>query len=173
MGAERARSAALIAWLSIACASALSAQAALTSKSSDDWKMWGSISLGPGNADGRARLAGNAALWLTRDRLAIWVREASASRVLDPGDVGDVSVLVGIHPHVTPHVDFVAGVGAGMSLGHDNTGAVTRRESVLATGAQLNLNYRVVGLAIDGFAGFGNSSSYYGVGLGLAFGWFR
>jgi hypothetical protein len=123
--------------------------------------------------NGDARLAGNFALWVTRDRLAIWVRDAGASRFLDPGDTGDISILSGIHPRTVSHVDFVAGVGLGWSLGHDDAGRELQRTPVLALGTQLNVNYRVIGLVLDGFAAAGNSRSYYGVCLGVGVGWFR
>ena len=44
---------------------------------------------------------------------------------------------------------------------------VLRTEPVLALGAQLNFNYRVAGVGVDGFATLGDSRSYYGVRLGV------
>lgn len=135
--------------------------------------VWASLALGPSTANGGSRLGGDIALWLTRDRLALWVRDATASRVFEAGDMYDISALAGIHPVTGRHIDFVAGAGVGIGRGHDNGGAVLRTEPVLALGAQLNVNYRVAGIGLDGFATLGDSRSYYGIGLAVALGWFR
>jgi hypothetical protein len=135
--------------------------------------VWASLALGPSTANGGSRLGGDIAVWLTRDRLAVWIRDATATRAFEPGDLYDVSVLAGIHPVTDRHVDFVAGAGLGIGRGHDNGGGVLRTEPVLALGAQLNVNYRVAGVGVDGFATLGDSRAYYGVGLALALGWFR
>jgi hypothetical protein len=136
--------------------------------------VWATIALGPGTANGRQRLAGDIAVWFTRDRLAIWVRDATASRFLEAGDVWDVSVLAGIHPPSDAHVDFIAGAGLGMSGGHGTSGENLPRQPVVALGAQLNWNYRVVGIGIDGFATMSSEGrQYYGIGLALGVGAFR
>lgn len=135
--------------------------------------VWASLALGPATTNGGSRLGGDIAIWLTRDRLAVWVRDATASRVLEAGDLYDLSILAGIHPVTNRHVDFVAGAGLGIGRGHDTGGGVLPTEPVLALGAQLNFNYRVAGVGVDGFATLGDSRAYYGVGLALALGWFR
>jgi hypothetical protein len=136
-------------------------------------KWWATLALGPGNANGRGRLGGDIGVWVTRDKLAIWVRDATAARLLEAGDFYDLSVLAGIHPLTSEHLDFVAGLGAGISRGHGTGGENLPSEPVLAAGAQLNLNYRVVGIGLDGFATLGSSRWYYGIGLAVAAGWFR
>jgi hypothetical protein len=160
-------------FFSLLASRGVAAQSRVPRDSGDVWQVWGSLALGPGNAGGNQRVAGDLALWVTHDQLAVWVRDAGTSRLLEPGDLGDFSVLAGIHPRSESHVDFIAGVGLGMSLGHANDGAVLERKPVLAGGAHFNVNYRVIGVAIDAFGAAGNARSYYGIGVGLALGVFR
>lgn len=68
------------------------------------------------------------------------MRAAEVSRLFEAGDLSDISVLAGIHSRSEAHVDFVAGLGAGISHGHDNSGGGHREGPVVALGAQLNLN---------------------------------
>lgn len=136
------------------------------------WKAWGLLALGPARINGDTRLGGDVAVWATRDQRAWGFRFASASRVVEPGDAYDMSVLAGIHPLLNAHTDFVAGLGAGISRGHDNSGANLRTIPALVAGANLTLNYRVVGIGIDGFATVGSQRFYCGAGVALALGWF-
>ncbi|MGH7619833.1 MAG: hypothetical protein ACREPM_21685, partial [Gemmatimonadaceae bacterium] len=131
------------------------------------------LALGPGASNGETQLAGDISVWVTRDQLAFSVRDAGVSRFLETGDVVDISVLAGFHPRSEAHLDFVIAGGLGISRGHHIGGAVLSTAPVAAFNTQLNLNYRVVGAALDGFAAVGPSRSYYGVGLALALGWFR
>ena len=137
-----------------------------------DTRVWISAAVGPGSADGRGRVAGNLALWVTHGRLAASVRDAGTSRLLEPGDMGDVSVLIGAHPIRERHIDGVLGIGAGQSWGHDALGDLPRKP-VVALGAQLNANYALVGIGVDGFAGVWSTRHYYGIGLALAIGAFQ
>src|SRR5262249_8801995 len=113
--------------------------------------------------------------WTTHNRLAFSVRGVFAvAGVFDvSSDVRDVSALVGYHPPLGPHVDFAARVGPGVIGGHTRYSEVISQRPVLAFGAQLNLNYQIVGIALDAFAGVGRSHRYFGVGLALALGEFR
>ena len=131
------------------------------------------MSLGPATADGRGRVGGMIALWTTQGPLAFSIRDAGASRLLEPGDVGDISFLAGIHPVRAQHADIVLLAGMGDSYGHTSTGGDLEHEPVLAASAQMNLNYVLAGVGIDGFAAFGSGRTYYGAGLALAVGWFR
>jgi hypothetical protein len=145
------------------------------------WKWWTSLALGPATASARSiagsngggRLGGDIAIWVTRDQQAFALRDASASRFFDPGDVYDLSFLAGIHPRTNDHVDFVAGVGPGISRGHGTAGEVLPTKAVIAADAQVNFNYRVAGIALDGFATAGQSRWYYGAGLAITLGWFH
>jgi len=157
-----------------------SGQSAAAPTTAPVWKWWASLALGPATASANAiagatggdRLGGDIAIWVTRDQYAFAVHNASASRFSDPGDVSDLSFLAGIHPRTSDHVDFVAGVGPGISRGHGTAGEVLSTKPVIAAGAQFNLNYRVAGIAIDGFAAAGQSRWYYGAGVAIALGWF-
>jgi hypothetical protein len=113
------------------------------------------------------------ALWTTQGPVAFSIRDAGASRLLEPGDVGDISFLAGIHPVRAPHADVVLLAGIGESWGHTSTGADLEHEPVFAASAQMNLSYVLAGVGIDGFAAFGSGRTYYGAGLALALGWFR
>jgi hypothetical protein len=110
---------------------------------------------------------------LDHAQLAFSVRGVFASRVFEVGDAHDVSALVGYRPPLGPHVELVAGVGPGVSGGHTRYSEAISNRPVLAFGAQLNLNYQIVGIALDAFAGVGRSHRYSGVGLALALGEFR
>jgi hypothetical protein len=150
---------------------AVRAQAERGAPTADDTRAWISAALGPGSADGRQRVAGIAALWATHGAFAASLRSAGTSRLFEPGDMGDVSVLIGAHPVRERRIDGVIGVGLGQSRGHDALGALPRKP-VVAIGGQLLANYAVVGIGIDGFAGLWSSRRYYGIGLALAVGAF-
>lgn len=140
-------------------------------------RVWVSVALGPSTANTRELSSGqllgvDLSAWLTRDKLAFGIRTAAATEFLESGEVHDVAALAGIHAHNEPHVDAVVGLGVGFSHALGNAGANRRTMPVLAAGAQLVFNYRLVGVGLDGFGGLGQSRSYYGVGLALAFGRF-
>jgi hypothetical protein len=151
----------------------MSAFAQSARRAPDHWNGWASLSLGPGTADGRERIGGMLALWATRGDLALSLRDAGASRLLEPGDVGDFSILAGLHSIRKPHIDGVILAGIGESSGHGTAGENLARIPVVAASAQLNFNFVVVGLGLDAFAGIGDSRRYGGVGLALALGWFQ
>jgi hypothetical protein len=136
-------------------------------------RTWASLSLGSAAANGQVRLGGMIALWTTKGPLAFSVRDVGASRFLETGDVGDISFLAGIHPVRESHADVVLLAGIGESYGHDVSGANLEHEPVLVASTQLNFNYVLVGVGIDGFAAVGSGRNYYGAGLALAVGWFR
>jgi hypothetical protein len=136
-------------------------------------RTWLSLSLGPGTDHGDGRLAGMIALWTARGPLAFSIRSAGASRFLDPGDVGDISFLVGVHPVRESHADVVLLAGIGDSYGHDFGGGNLVHEPVIAVSAQANLNYVLVGIGLDGFAALGSGRKYAGAGLAFAVGWFQ
>lgn len=154
----------------IAAPSVLHAQAP-SAPPPGDTRGWISLAVGPGSADGRGRAAGNLALWVTHGPIAASVRYAGTSRLLEAGDMSDVSVLVGAHPVRERHIDGVVGIGAGQSWGHDNLGDLPRKP-VIALGGQLNANYALIGVGVDAFAGVWSSRHYYGIGLALAIGAF-
>ncbi len=143
------------------------------SASPEQRKTWVSLSLGPATANGQGRLGGMIALWTTKGPLAFSLRDVAASRFLETGDVGDLSFLAGIHPVRESHADVVLLAGIGESYGHEIGGANMEHEPVVAASAQLNLNYVLVGVGIDGFAAVGSGRNYFGAGLALAVGWFR
>lgn len=116
-------------------------------------------------------MAGDLALWTTYGAFAASVRAAAASRLLEPGDVGDVSALVGVHWIRERRVDGVLGIGIGQSSGRDALGDLPRKPTI-ALGGQLNVNYAVVGVGVDAFAGLWSSRHYYGIGLAVAIGGF-
>jgi len=140
---------------------------------SAQWRTWVSLSLGPATANGASRVGGAIGLWATRGPIAFSLRDVDASRFFDPGDVGDVSALAGVHPIRESHADLVVLAGIGESYGHDFGGGNLEHEPVLAASAQLNLNYVLVGIGLDGFAAVGSGRRYYGAGVALAVGWFR
>ena len=154
----------------IAATSRLGAQAP-SSLPPGDTRVWISAAVGPGSADGRARVAGMTALWVTHDAFAASVRYGGTSRLLEPGDMGDLSVLVGAHAVRERRVDGVLGIGLGRSWGSNVNGSLPRKP-VIALGGQLLANYAVVGIGIDGFAGLWSTRHYYGFGLVLAVGGF-
>jgi hypothetical protein len=137
------------------------------------WHGWLSLALGAGSVNGRGRLAADASLWLTRGRLAVALRSADASRFLEPGDVGDVAVLAGIHPHTPRFIDVVLGGGVGMIGGRGTGGENLARRPAVAMGTQVMFDYRVIGLGIDGFAMSDGSRTVAGIGVAAAVGWFR
>ena len=137
------------------------------------WRTWASLSFGPGNSNGVGRIGGMIALWGTHGTLALSLRNADASRVFDPGDTGDISLLAGLHFLRERHADGVIVAGIGESYGHGTGGEDLESEPVIAASAQLNLNFEFVGVGLDAFAGVGSSHRYGGVGLALAVGWFR
>jgi hypothetical protein len=132
-----------------------------------------SLSLGPAAASGAGPVGGMIALWTARGPVAFSIRDVGAARFFEPGDVGDISFLAGIHPVKESHADVVLLAGIGDSYGHDFTGANLEHEPVLAASAQLNLNYVLVGVGLDGFAAVGSGRKYCGAGLAVAVGWFR
>ena len=149
------------------------AAAAISDSAPPVRKAWGSLALGPARVNGGDRIGADLAVWVTRNQRAWGFRFAAASRLFEPGDAYDLSVLAGIHPLTDPHADFVAGLGAGISRGHDNGGGNIRTIPALVAGANFTFNYRVVGIGVDGFATVGSQRFYYGGGLALALGWFN
>ncbi len=137
------------------------------------WHGWFAVALGPGGANGDGRVAGDITLTFTRDRLALWVRDAGVTRFLEPGDLYDVSVLAGVHPRTERHLDVIAGAGLGVSRGHDSSGANLASQPAVGAGAQVTLNYRVIGVGLDAFATISGSRHYYGLGVAVALGVFR
>jgi len=160
------------ATLALPAPSALAQSRPSASASAESRRTWLSLSLGPATANGDGRLGGMIALWTARGPLAFSIRSAGASRFLDPGDVGDVSFLAGIHAGQS-HADAVLLGGIGDSYGHDFSGGNISHEPVVAVSGQLNLNYVLVGIGLDGFAAIGSGRKYGGVGLALAVGWFQ
>jgi hypothetical protein len=137
------------------------------------WRTWVSLSLGPATANGASRVGGMIGLWATRGPIAFSIRDVDASRLFDPGDLGDVSFLAGIHRVRESHADVVLLAGIGESYGHDFTGGDLEHEPVVVASAQLNLNYVLVGVGLDGFAAIGSGRHYFGAGVAAAVGWFR
>jgi hypothetical protein len=132
-----------------------------------------SLSLGPATANGASRVGAMIGLWATRGPIAFSIRDVDASRLFDPGDLGDVSFLAGIHPIREAHADVVLLAGIGESYGHDFSGGNIEHEPVLVASGQLNLNYVLVGVGLDGFAAVGSGRHYFGAGVAVAVGWFR
>ena len=113
------------------------------------------------------------AFWATHDAFAFSARAVGVSRLFEIGDAGDVSVLAGFHTLRARHADGVVVAGVGMSSGHRRSTGETFREPVLAGSAQVNVNYVLVGIGVDGFVGVGPKTRYWGVGLAVAFGAFQ
>lgn len=140
----------------------------------DHWRSWASIALGPGSASGGGpRVAGTIALWATHGWFAASLRQAGVSRLGEVGDMGDYSALLGVHYLRAVRGDGVIALGVGQSSGRDSRGYTLSSEPVLAASAQLNLNYALAGIGLDGFTGFARSRHYYAAGLALAVGWFQ
>jgi hypothetical protein len=87
--------------------------------------------------------------------------------------MGDYSALLGMHYLRAVRGDGVIALGVGQSSGRDSRGYTLSSEPVLAASAQLNLNYALAGIGLDGFTGFARSRHYYAAGLALAVGWFQ
>jgi hypothetical protein len=152
----------------------LGAQTSTVAVKNDHWRSWASIALGPGSASGGGpRVAGDIALWATYGSFAASLRSAGVSRVGEVGDMGDYAVLLGVHYPRAVRGDGVIALGVGQSSGRDSRGFTLPAEPVLAASVQLNLNYVLAGIGLDGFAGFARSRRYYGGGLALAVGWFQ
>jgi hypothetical protein len=137
------------------------------------WHDWIFLGLGPASVNREGAVAVDAGFWTTHDRLAFSLRGVYASRFFEVGDAHDVSALIGFRPPLGPHVDLVAGVGGGVSGGHTPYSEVISARPVLSFDVQLNLNYQIVGIALDTFAATGRSHRYAGFGLALALGDFR
>jgi hypothetical protein len=141
-----------------------------STRTDDEWKAWASLSLGPAAVNGKGRVGGMIALWATRGPLAFSARGVGASQIFEPCDAADFALLAGLHPLRARHADAVLLAGIGQSQGHDGQGNTLKREPVFAAGAQVNVNYVLVGLGVDAFAGVGATRRYFGVGLALALG---
>ena len=171
-----ARWPAVTAFAAVALAGAtlrLDAQTATRAPADSAWRGWAYLAIGPGSANGQSRAAGDLGLWLTHDRLALAVRTATASRLLENGEMGDFALLGGVHPHSAPHADVVLGAGLGMNGGTGTTGERLDWRPAIAAGAQANFNYRYVGIGVDAFASFAEGRQLWGVGIALAAGVFR
>jgi hypothetical protein len=138
-----------------------------------EWKSWLSLSVGPAAVNGEGHAGATLALWGTHDAYAFAVRAVGASRLFEIGDAGDLSVLAGLHPLQAHHADGVVAAGVGLSSGHRSSTDEPFHEPVFAGSAQLNFNYVLVGIGVDGFIGVGPTTRYYGVGLAVAFGAFQ
>lgn len=144
-----------------------------------DWKVWASIArlegtirapehLPPGNVRG-----GALAVWATYRHLALSAYSMGMPESTDGGlGVGEQGVLGGAHLALGRRTDFVVALGAGRSGG---TGYLVRAngEAMFDAAAQLNVNYRFVGLELEARTGVGPTRRYVATGVGLAFGWFR
>src|SRR5215831_7670640 len=146
----------------LAVPTATRAQAPPTSSKKDEWGVWTSAAVGRGKAEGYDLFAGNLSLWVTHGPFAASLRWAGVTD-LDPGDEGDFSLLVGVHPIRESHLNGVIGIGAGQSFRHDGRVELPQKP-VLALGGQIMANAAIVGIGLDTFAGIGPSRRYYGMG---------
>src|ERR1051325_714886 len=118
----------------------------------DDTRAWISLGVGPGSDQGNERVGGVASIWATHGQFAASVRAAGLARLFEVGDVGDVSVLAGVHAVRERRFDGVLGVGLGSSPRHE-VAKPPSRTPVVALGGQLLADYAVVGVGVEGFAG--------------------
>lgn len=167
--------------IAVACATAIVATAQVQAQSSSptgvgrpsESRSWLSLSAGPAAVNGEGHAGVTLAFWATHNDYAFSVRAVGASRLFEIGDVADISVLAGLHTLRARHADGVVAAGVGWSSGHRSATDEAFHEPVLVGSAQLNFNYVVVGIGVDGFVGVGQSTRYYGVGLALALGAFE
>jgi hypothetical protein len=116
-------------------------------------------------------------LWATYNRFAVSVRSTSFPIYSDgTAGMGDEAVLAGFHLPLRfvkgRDLDLVVAAGGGRSFG---TGYLVpaKAEQMFATSAQLNFNYRFVGIAVDALADVGSSRRFIGSGVSFSLGWFR
>ncbi len=110
-------------------------------------------------------------MWATHGLFAASVRYAGTSGFETSRDMGDVSLLVGVHPIRDSHVNGVIAIGAGLSGGHDGVGSLPQKP-VMALGGQLMFSVAIIGIGVDAFAGLGSSRHYHGIGVALGIGGF-
>lgn len=145
----------------------------------DGWKVWGSLGLFSGQVRApEFSLApqtngGHLSLWVTHDRFAICARAVGFPLTTDGGiGVGDQAILAGIHVPKGHRVDLVVALGAGKS-GATGYLVEPKSESMFEAGAQLNADYRLVGIGVDVLAGAGRTRRYVATGISLSLGWFH
>ena len=146
---------------------------------SADWKVWASLSLlgggirSPEYSRSKGANAGTVALWLTYHRLALSVRSMGMPIYVDETrGVGDRAILAGVHLPAGRKGDFVLAVGGGQSAGVGYL-VPANAEGMFAAAAELNANYRFVGVGLEAMAGVGSSRRYAAAGVAFALGWFQ
>ena len=174
------RAAWLMASLLIASGTTLHGQSA--PKNSGAWQAWGSLGLMSASVRApeygpRQSAGGHLSVWATYDRLALSLRSTSIPIYTDEtSGIGDQAILAGVHLPLRfvkgRDLDLVVAAGGGRSFGIGYL-VPAKSEGMFAASAQLNFNYRIVGIGIDALADVGPSRRFVGTGVSFALGWFR
>jgi hypothetical protein len=134
---------------------AAAAQSADSTSAPPTTKVWLSLSLGPARTEqtGQGLVAGQIALWGSRDRWAMAIRRSGGSD-LDTRDEYDTALLFGLR--TTPGPAIVTNDPAGGP-----------RSSAVGVGvaAELSLNLKYIGLGVSGFGALGSGHRFAGVGV--------
>lgn len=131
--------------------------------------LWGSLSLGPGNASNRAgaRLGAQAAVFGSYGPWAFGVRRGAASG-FDSGGTYDDALLVG-YRRLAPHATLIVLTGPAR-IYDESTGD---GRVALGFAAEAGANLRFVGVGVSTFGAWRPGLSYIGVGLTLDAGFIR
>jgi hypothetical protein len=145
-------------------ASSAGAQIVDSSAAAHPTNVWLSVSLGPARTELTAQglIAGQIALWGSRDRLVMAIRRSGGSD-LDTRDEYDSAVLVGVRTAPAPFM-AVAAIGPAI-VTNDPASGPRRSEVGLGAAAELSANLRYVGVGVSVFGAAGSSHRFAGIGF--------
>ena len=143
---------------------AAAAQSADSTSAPPTTKVWLSLSLGPARTEqtGQGLVAGQIALWGSRDRWAMAIRRSGGSD-LDTRAEYDTALLFGLRTTPGPAM-AIAAIGPTI-VTNDPAGGPRSSAVGVGVAAELSLNLKYIGLGVSGFGALGSGHRFAGVGV--------